>query len=63
MQMMGDLAHKSGRAVVIVTHDLRLLEFADRTIRIEDGLIAPARATSSAAILAQPDSRRAALGI
>jgi putative ABC transport system ATP-binding protein len=40
--MMNELAHGSGRAVVIVTHDSRLLEFADRTIRIEDGLIAPA---------------------
>ncbi len=40
MQMMADLAHKRGRAVVIVTHDPRVLEFADRTIRIEDGLVA-----------------------
>ena len=30
----------NGRAVVIVTHDSRLLEFADRMVRIEDGLIA-----------------------
>jgi len=40
MQMVSELAHEQGRAVVIVTHDLRLLEFADRTVRIEDGLIA-----------------------
>ena len=39
MQMMSHLAHELGRAVVIVTHDARVLEFADRTIRIEDGLI------------------------
>lgn len=39
MQMMRDLAHERGRAVVIVTHDSRVLEFADRSIRIEDGLI------------------------
>jgi putative ABC transport system ATP-binding protein len=38
--MMSELAHRNGRAVVIVTHDSRLLEFADRIIRIEDGLIA-----------------------
>ena len=38
--MMSELAHRNGRAVVIVTHDSRLREFADRTIRIEDGLIA-----------------------
>ncbi|HEX5432780.1 MAG TPA: ABC transporter ATP-binding protein [Candidatus Angelobacter sp.] len=40
MQMLADLAHKRDRAVVIVTHDPRVLEFADRTIRIEDGLVA-----------------------
>jgi len=40
IEMMRELAHRNGRAVVIVTHDSRLLEFADRTIRIEDGLIA-----------------------
>jgi putative ABC transport system ATP-binding protein len=40
MQMMRDLARQRDRAVVIVTHDSRVLEFADRTIRIEDGLIA-----------------------
>ena len=37
--LLGDLAHERGRAVVIVTHDHRLLEFADRVVRIEDGSI------------------------
>jgi putative ABC transport system ATP-binding protein len=40
MQMMSDLAHKRGRAVVIVTHDSRVLNFADRIVKIEDGAIA-----------------------
>ena len=40
VEMMRDLAHERGRAVLIVTHDPRVLEFADRTIRIEDGMIA-----------------------
>ena len=40
MEMMRDLAHERGRAVVIVTHDPRVLPLADRTVRIEDGLIA-----------------------
>jgi putative ABC transport system ATP-binding protein len=40
MQMMKDLTHKRDRAVVIVTHDPRVAEFADRTIHIEDGLVA-----------------------
>lgn len=39
MEMMRSLAHEHGRAVVIVTHDPRVLEFADRTITIEDGSI------------------------
>jgi putative ABC transport system ATP-binding protein len=38
--MMSDLAHRRGRAVVIVTHDSRVLNFADRIVRIEDGGIA-----------------------
>ncbi|HXJ87258.1 MAG TPA: ABC transporter ATP-binding protein [Candidatus Binatia bacterium] len=40
MEMMTDLAHKRGRAVVIVTHDSRVVDFADRIVRIEDGAIA-----------------------
>src|SRR5260370_2561524 len=40
MEMMSELAHKRGRAVVIVTHDSRVLDFADRIVRIEDGAIA-----------------------
>jgi putative ABC transport system ATP-binding protein len=39
MEMMSDLAHKRGRAVVIVTHDSRVLSFADRIVTIEDGAI------------------------
>jgi putative ABC transport system ATP-binding protein len=40
MEIMRNLAHERGRGVVIVTHDPRVLEFADRTVRIEDGMIA-----------------------
>jgi putative ABC transport system ATP-binding protein len=40
MEMMRDLAHKRGRAVVIVTHDSRVMSFADRIVKIEDGAIA-----------------------
>jgi putative ABC transport system ATP-binding protein len=39
MQTMHDLAHKHGRAVVVVTHDSRVLEFGDRTVHMEDGRI------------------------
>jgi len=40
MQQMAELAHQRGRAVVIVTHDSRVLDFADRIVKIEDGTIA-----------------------
>ena len=40
MEMMSELAHKRGRSVVIVTHDSRVLGFADRIVKIEDGAIA-----------------------
>jgi len=39
MQMLRDLAHERQRAVVIVTHDPRVLELADRIIYMEDGKI------------------------
>lgn len=39
MQTMLDLAHRHGRAVVVVTHDSRVLEFADRIVHMEDGRI------------------------
>lgn len=42
MEMMSELAHQRGRAVVIVTHDSRVLRFADRIVKIEDGAIAEA---------------------
>jgi len=34
---MRRLAHEDGRAVVIVTHDPRILDVADRIVHIEDG--------------------------
>lgn len=39
MEMLRDMAHRSGRSVVVVTHDNRVLEFGDRIVRIEDGRI------------------------
>ncbi len=37
--LLRQLALERGRAVVIVTHDPRIQEFADRIVHIEDGLI------------------------
>lgn len=40
LELLRELAHERGRAVVIVTHDSRALSFADRIVQIEDGRIA-----------------------
>ena len=40
VEMMAQLAHQENRAVVIVTHDGRLAEFADRIVWMEDGVLA-----------------------
>lgn len=39
MALMQSLAHQRDRAVVIVTHDNRMLGYADRIVHIEDGRI------------------------
>ena len=39
MKILAGIAREQGRAVLIVTHDPRLLPFADRTVHIEDGRI------------------------
>jgi putative ABC transport system ATP-binding protein len=41
MEMLRGLARK-GRAVVIVTHDNRVMEYADRIVHIEDGRVGQA---------------------
>ncbi|PWT86727.1 MAG: ABC transporter ATP-binding protein [Acidobacteria bacterium] len=41
MELMRDVAHERGRAAVIVTHDIRLRQLADRVITIQDGLAVP----------------------
>jgi putative ABC transport system ATP-binding protein len=39
MKILTAIAREQGRAVLIVTHDPRLLPFADRVVHIEDGRI------------------------
>ena len=39
MEILSSLAKERGRAVVIVTHDPRVLAYADRTVHIADGEI------------------------
>jgi putative ABC transport system ATP-binding protein len=39
MIILARIARDHGRAVLVVTHDTRLLEFADRILYIEDGAL------------------------
>ena len=39
MTILASIARNHGRAVLVVTHDTRLLEFADRILYIEDGAL------------------------
>ena len=39
MDLLQDLARSRGRAVAIVTHDNRMLSYADRLVRMEDGRV------------------------
>ncbi|MGH6680493.1 MAG: ABC transporter ATP-binding protein [Bradyrhizobium sp.] len=39
MQVLRDAARRNGRTIVVVTHDPRIFEFADRIARMEDGTI------------------------
>jgi putative ABC transport system ATP-binding protein len=39
MELLRQLAHERDRAIVIVTHDSRMLTYADRVVHIEDGCI------------------------
>lgn len=41
MRILADAAHERQRAVLVVTHDPRVVPFADRVIEIEDGLLVP----------------------
>jgi putative ABC transport system ATP-binding protein len=41
VQLLGDLCRRRGSSVMLVTHDLRLLEDADRIWAIEDGHVKP----------------------
>ncbi len=39
LRILADAAHERQRAVLVVTHDPRILPFADRIVEIEDGRI------------------------
>lgn len=40
MEVMKDLVlHDGGRSLIVVTHDSRIFDFADRIVRVEDGML------------------------
>jgi putative ABC transport system ATP-binding protein len=39
MDLLQELAHEKSRAIVVVTHDSRIFDYADRIVHIEDGKI------------------------
>jgi len=45
VELLGELCRNRGSAVLLVTHDLRLLKEADRIWQIEDGKVEPWRQT------------------
>jgi len=53
MRLLAEAAHERGQAVLVVTHDPRILPFADRIVQIEDGLIVD-RPTGDAEVLHLP---------
>jgi putative ABC transport system ATP-binding protein len=46
MDLLVELAREENKAVVIVTHDPRIVDIADRVLWLEDGLLAPAKPQS-----------------
>jgi putative ABC transport system ATP-binding protein len=63
IEMLRDLAKQHGRAVVIVTHDNRVLQFADRILHIADGKLAEHEVAAAAAFAgALPHSTEFAAG-
>jgi putative ABC transport system ATP-binding protein len=54
LELVRSLAHSQGVAVVIVTHDSRMLQFADRLVHIEDGRIVEPQVAVAPALAATP---------
>lgn len=54
IELLQRLAHHHGRAVVMVTHDPRVLSYGDRILHLEDGRLAPEDANLLPHVAAQP---------
>jgi putative ABC transport system ATP-binding protein len=53
IELLRRLAHKHGRAVVMVTHDPRVLSYGDRIIHLEDGRIVGEERKSGGEVFAE----------
>jgi putative ABC transport system ATP-binding protein len=51
MQLIRDVAVKSDRAVIVVTHDARVYKFGDRIIRMIDGRIESVEVSNQSSVL------------
>jgi putative ABC transport system ATP-binding protein len=47
MGLFADIAVKGDRALVVVTHDARIFHFADRIVRMDDGVVTDVRQQTS----------------
>jgi putative ABC transport system ATP-binding protein len=47
MTLLQSVAHKTGRAVAVVSHDPRMVPFADRIVHVEDGRLVVQKSTAS----------------
>jgi putative ABC transport system ATP-binding protein len=39
MELLRSIIGKNGKTLIVVTHDVRIMQFADRIVRLEDGRI------------------------
>ena len=56
LELMQRLAHEQNRAVVIVTHDIRVADLGDRLVHLEDGKIASIERLRNSASVSKPDA-------
>jgi putative ABC transport system ATP-binding protein len=56
VELLHAAAHERGATVVVVAHDTRLLPFADRVFRLEDGALAPDESLKAPRIPSRPET-------